>query len=154
MRVIEQIVGSKHDPEIARRLHHLEHHHAVDILMIDSADMARRRLRATTSGGEEIAIALSRDEILFDGAVLLLESDRAVVVRVGAESWLRLMPRDKAGALELGYHAGNLHWRVRFDGENLLVALEGRPEDYLARLGDLIETGRVAHSVDDRPDAA
>lgn len=154
MRVIDRIVGSRLDPEIAHRLHHLDHRHAVDILEIDSADIARRRLRATTSGGEEIAIALSRDEILFDGAVLLLDTDSALVLRVGAERWLRLTPRDKTAALELGYHAGNLHWRVRFDGEDLLVAFEGRHEDYLARLGDLTEAGRLAHSVDERTDAA
>ncbi len=148
MRVIDQIVGSRHDPEIAHRLHHLDHHHAVDVLAIDSGDMARRRLRATTRAGEEIAIALPRDEMLFDGAVLLLEPNRALVVRVGAESWLRLTPGDPASALELGYHAGNLHWRVRFDGAALLVALEGRTEDYLARLGDLIGSGRVSHSID------
>ena len=154
MRVIDRIVGSRLDPKIAHRLHHLDHHHAVDILAISSADIARRRLRATTRGGEEIAIALPRDEILFDGAVLVLDPDSALVVRVGAERWLRLAPRDKAAALELGYHAGNLHWRVRFDGEDLLVALEGPLEDYLARLGGLTEAGRVAHAVDNRPETA
>ena len=51
---------------------------------------------------------------------------------------------DSAGAAfdlrceRLGYHAGNLHWRVRFEGEILFVALEGRPEDYVARLQELI----------------
>ena len=154
MRVIDRIVGSRLDPEIAHRLHHLDHHHAVDILAIDSADMARRRLRATTRGGEDIAIALPREETLFDGAVLILETECALVVRVGAESWLRLAPGDKAAALELGYHAGNLHWRVRFDGDDLLVALEGPPEDYLARLGDLTASGRVAHAIDGRNEAA
>lgn len=154
MRVIDRIVGSRLDPEIAHRLHHLDHRHAVDILAIDSADMARRRLRATTRDGEEIAIALPREETLFDGAVLILDADRAVVVRVGAERWLRLAPRDKIAALELGYHAGNLHWRVRFDGDDLLVALEGPPEDYLARLGDLVSGGRVTHGLDARNEAA
>lgn len=154
MRLIDRIVGSRLDPKIADRLHHLDHHHAVDVLAIDGADLARRRLRAITNRGEEIAIALPRDEILFDGAVLILDSDRALVVRVGAERWLRLAPSDRAAALELGYHAGNLHWRVRFEGEDLLVALEGPPEDYLARLGGLSEAGRVVHAVDDKPETA
>ena len=152
MRLIDRIVGSKLDPEIADRLHHLDHQHAVDVLAIDSADLARRRLRATTDKGEEVAIALPRDEILFDGAVLVLDSDRARVVRVGAERWLRLVPSDRAAALELGYHAGNLHWRVRFEGEDLLVALEGAPEDYLARLVELTGPGRITHAVDDQPE--
>ncbi|MBL7406143.1 urease accessory protein UreE, partial [Escherichia coli] len=86
----------------------------VDVLVVSSADVARRRIRATTQSGEEIALALPRDEPLFDGAVLALDADRALIARVGAERWLRLVPASQAAALELGYHAGNLHWRVRF----------------------------------------
>ena len=56
-------------------------------------------------------------------------------MRVDTERWLRLSPRSIADAVELGYHAGNLHWRVRFAGEALLVALEAPVDDYLARLG-------------------
>ncbi len=71
-----------------------------------------------------MAIALPRDQKLFDGAVLLLDADRALVVRVDRQHWLQLQPRSLADAIELGYHAGNLHWRVRFADEALLVALE------------------------------
>lgn len=149
MRVIERILGSREDVEIADRLHHLDHHHAVDVLAIPSGDVARRRLRATTVGGEEIAVALPRDQTLFDGAVLVLDDHHALIVRVGEQSWLRLVARERADALELGYHAGNLHWRVRFDGEALLVALDGAPEDYLVRLGALATDGRLSHSVVD-----
>ena len=148
MRVIQRVLGSRSEAGLAERLHHLEHHGVVDILRVPSADVARRRLRATTVAGEEIALALPRDQALFDGAVLVLEDGHALVARVGTESWLRLVPRSTADALELGYHAGNLHWRVRFDGAAILVALEGPAEDYLVRLGALVEEGRVAHSID------
>ena len=148
MRVIQRVLGSRTEAGLAERLHHLEHHGAVDILRVGSADVARRRLRATTVGGEEIALALPRDQALFDGAVLVLEEGHALVARVGTERWLRLVPASAADALELGYHAGNLHWRVRFDHGAILVALEGPAEDYLVRLGALVEEGRVAHSVD------
>jgi urease accessory protein len=80
---------------------------------------------------------------LFDGAVLVLESDHALVVRVAQQRWLRLQPRAIADAIELGYHAGNLHWRVRFAGEALLIAMEAPMEDYLARLSGLIREDRV-----------
>jgi urease accessory protein len=70
-----------------------------------------------------------------------------LVVRVDKEHWLRLEPRSLADAVELGYHAGNLHWRVRFQGEALLVALEAPVDDYLDRLGALVTERRVASSV-------
>jgi urease accessory protein len=147
MLLINRVIGSRLEPALSEQIHELEHRRAVDLLKIASADIARRRLRATTSEGAEVAIALPRDQQLFDGAVLLLEADRAIVVRVAEERWLRLQPRGIADAIELGYQAGNLHWRVRFDGEALLVALEGPLDSYLARLGTLMADRRVIHSV-------
>ena len=150
---IEHVLGSRIDGTLADRLHQLEHHGAVDVVDIPVADLARRRLLIATRSGEELAIALPRTEKLFDGAVLLLEQNRAIVVRAATERWLRLEPRSISDAVELGYQVGNLHWRVRFGGEVLLVALEGRPEDYTARIENLIAARRVAVTVLDE-DAA
>ena len=144
---IEQVLGSRLDPAFAERIHELEHQGAVDLLTVPAADVARHRLRATTQGGTEVAIALPRDQHLFDGAVLVLEPNHAVVVRVAQERWLRLQPRSIADAIELGYHVGNLHWRVRFAGEALLVAMEAPMDDYLARIGALIRDRRVISSL-------
>jgi urease accessory protein len=144
---IEQVLGSRLDPALAEQLHELEHQGAVDLLTVPAADVSRHRFRATTQGGTEVAIALPRDQRLYDGAVLVLEPDRAVVVRVAQERWLRLQPRAIADAIELGYHAGNLHWRIRFAGEALMIAMEAPMDDYLARLGALIRDRRVISSL-------
>jgi urease accessory protein len=151
---IEQVLGSRLDPALAERIHKLEHQGAVDLLTVAVADVARHRFRAITEGGKDVAIALPRDQQLFDGAVLVLEPDRAVVVRVAQQRWLRLQPRSIADAIELGYHAGNLHWRVRFAGEALLVAMEAPMDDYLARLGPLIDNNRVIASLADADETA
>ncbi|MET0313768.1 MAG: urease accessory protein UreE [Hansschlegelia sp.] len=131
---IDHVIGDRSESAMHKRLHRLEHHGAVDVVTIPRADMARHRLRIVTPAGEDLAIALPRDQKLFDGAVLLIDDKRAIVVRAEVERWLRLQPGTIADAIELGYHAGNLHWRVRFDGECLLVALEGPAEAYYARL--------------------
>ena len=152
---IDRVLGSRMEPELSEELHRLEHRGVVDVVNVPVADLARRRLLTTTDRGVEIAIALPRDQKLFDGAVLLLDDNSAIVVRAATERWLRLEPRSIADAVELGYHVGNLHWRVRFGGEILLVALEGRVEDYMARLEDLIASRRVGVSVlDEGQDAA
>jgi urease accessory protein len=150
---IDRVLGSRAEPALSEALHRLEHQGAVDVVNVPATDLARRRLLIATRGGEELAIALPRHEKLFDGAVLLLENDRAIVVRAATERWLRLEPRSIADAVELGYHVGNLHWRVRFGGEVLLVALEGRTEDYTARLENLITARRVAVTVLDEDTA-
>jgi urease accessory protein len=147
MLLIDHVVGSRIDPALHDRLHHLQHHGRVDVVSLPAADMARRRLRIATPAGEDLAIALPRDQKLFDGAVLLIDDARAIVVRAEVERWLRLQPRSIGDAVELGYHAGNLHWRVRFEGEALLVALDGPVESYMARLGELGVGRRVQSSV-------
>ena len=144
---IDRVLGSRLESAFSEEIHRLEHSGAVDVVNIPVADLARRRLLATTRGGEELAIALPRHQKLFDGAILLIDGGRAIVVRAATERWMRLEPRSIGDAIELGYHAGNLHWRVRFQGEVLFVALEGRPEDYTARLGEMISARRIGVSI-------
>ena len=79
--------------------------------------------------------------------MLLLDDDEAVVVRAAGQRWLRLQPRSISDAIELGYHVGNLGWRVRFEGDVLFVAMQGRAENYVVRLGELIWSRRFGISV-------
>jgi urease accessory protein len=147
MRVIASVIGSRLDPVLAARLHDLEHRGQLDVLTVSPADMARRRFRARTEAGIEVAIALPRDQHLVDGAVLHLADDCALLVRTQPQAWVRFEPVALAEAIELGFHAGHLHWRVQFDGPALLVALEGPLEDYLNRLAPLLAGGRVRHEL-------
>ena len=146
---LAQIVGNAGEPDMAEALHRLGHAGSIEYLQISSTDAARHRLRGTTDRGTHCAIALDRSQSLSNGAVLLLMDDRAIVVRTLDETWLRLEPRDAAAALELGYHAGNLHWRVRFDGPLLAVALEGPEHAYLDRLTQFLGDGRVKRARED-----
>ena len=146
---IEGIVGDADDPALHQALHRLEHAQRVEYIALSSDDMLRRRLRVMTDKGNECAIALSRQEKLFDGAVLLLDGDRAVIVRAATTAWLVLQPLDTAAAIELGYCSGNMHWRVSFAGPVLRVALNGPKSEYLARLAPLLSAGRVKEVTDE-----
>src|SRR5258707_2175215 len=132
---IDHVLGSRLEAAFSEEIHRLEHSGAVDVVNIPVADLARRRLLATTRGGEELAIALPRHQKLFDGAILLIDGERAIVVRAATERWMRLEPRSISDAVELGYHAGNLHWRVCLPGEGFFVALGGRAQDCPPRPG-------------------
>jgi urease accessory protein len=144
---VSAIVGSWTDSDLHERLHRLEHRGAVDTVEIKPGDMQRRRFRAHSAAGRTVEIALPRTISLFDGAVLWLDDASALVLRVAAQRWLRLVPRTKDDALALGYHAGNLHWRVRFNGDALLVALDEPQEAYLVRLGELAAADRLDCSI-------
>lgn len=136
-------IGNATDNEIAERLHDLEHAGAVEYVMLGREDTQRHRLRALTDRGTELAIVLARDEHLENGSVLLLEAHRAVVVRMAGEQWLSFAPRDTSAALELGYFAGNMHWKVRFEGTVLHIVLDGPEQRYLERLEAFLADGRI-----------
>lgn len=142
MKAFNKVLGFASDPKIAALLHELSHHGHVEYLVLSREDAARKRLRAITDKGNECLIAIPRNEALSDGAVLEL-GNKAVIVRMADEHWLTLRPRDQSAALELGYFCGNLHWRVRFLPERIMVALEGPEEDYLARLQPLFASGKA-----------
>ncbi|MGV9797531.1 urease accessory protein UreE [Mycobacterium sp. NPDC003449] len=142
-RILDGIVGWVTDGNVAARLHELRHHRAVEYIHLDTHDLDRKRLRVTSDAGTDYAVVLSRDTGLADGAVLLLEADRAVVVRAGAPRTLTLRAADPASALRLGFLAGHLHWKVGQRDDTLVVHLEGPAADYTARVADLLDSGRI-----------
>lgn len=141
---LTEIIGTASEPHIAERLHSLSHRGAVEYVTLRREDTSRKRLHVFTDRGTEGAIILDRSEQLANGSVLLLDEQRAVVVRLEEAPWLALEPRDAAAALELGYFCGNMHWKVRFVGEYLHISLQGPRADYLERLSHLIADGRVS----------
>ena len=142
--VISRVVGYVSDTAIAERLHTLGHKDAIEYVVVQREDTLRRRLRVYSDKGTECLVALPREERLSDGAVLLLEPDRAIVTRMAEEKWLIVRPTDMSSAVELGYFVGNLHWRVRFDGPVLYIALEGPERDYLDRLQPFLSSERAS----------
>ncbi|MGB6948575.1 MAG: urease accessory protein UreE [Methyloceanibacter sp.] len=149
MITVTRILGTASEPALADRLHHLAHSDRVEVLIVDRDDALRRRLRGKTDKGTDIAIALERGDQLDDGAVLLLDDARAVVLRVTQERWLRIKPRDADAALDAGYCAGNNHWRVRFEPGALLVAMQGPAEHYFSRLDHLLKAGKIEVACDE-----
>ncbi|CCE02473.1 urease accessory protein UreE [Bradyrhizobium sp. STM 3809] len=137
------IMGRADDRAYAGRIHALEHRGGIELLFVPPEDAGRKRFRLTTDRGTDCAVSLDRDEELIDGALLHLDSDRAIIARFGAQQVWRLRARDPASALKLGWHAGNLHWRVRFEGDHLVVLLDAPLATYRARIQPLLDAGEV-----------
>jgi urease accessory protein len=137
------VIGRTEDLQFHDRLHTLEHAGGIEHVHIPEAELGRRRFRLTSDKGTDCAISLDRDEALADGAVLLLDDTRAVIIRVGEAKTLRLRPIGAEAALQLGWNAGNLHWRLRFDGGDLVVLLDGPASDYRTRVRPLLDAGLI-----------
>jgi urease accessory protein len=137
------IIGRSDEAAYAAVLHDLEHQNGIELLFVPPSDAGRKRFRLTTDRGTDGAVSLDRDEALTDGALLYLDPTRAIIARFGEQEIWRLRPIDQAASLKLGWNAGNLHWRVRFEGETLHVLLDAPIHTYRARILPLLETGEV-----------
>lgn len=134
MILINKVLGHASDPEFADKLHRLEHSDGVERIKLSTADTQRRRLRAATNKGTDCAITLDRSASLENGSVLYMNAERAIVIELEELPWMVVEPDNVSAALELGFLAGHLHWRVKFDGDQLLVAIEQGEQVYLDRL--------------------
>ena len=137
------IIGTVDDPAYQPMLHALEHAGGIELLFVPPGDVNRKRFRLPTDRGTDCAVSFDRDEDLVDGALLYIDPQRAIIARFGEQQVWRLKPRDQAAALKLGWNAGNLHWRVRFEGGTLAVLLDGPLHTYRARILPLLEEGDV-----------
>ncbi len=140
---LNQVLGHSHDSNLSGQLHDLSHQNKVEYIVLDHANLQRRRFRAQTDQGTDCAVVISRENKLSNGAVLLLETDRAIVVKMAEDQWLSLQPKDISTAIELGYFAGNMHWRVKFENKHLDIALDSPKEIYLDRLKDFFDQNKI-----------
>jgi urease accessory protein len=143
MLVLNKIIGHSTDQSVAEQLHDVSHHGIVEHLVLSKDDVLRRRLRMKTDKGTECAIQLSRNEMLSNGAVLLLEDKKAIVVQMAKVEYLCLRPTSVAAALEVGYFCGNMHWKVDFEGDLLRIMLSGPKERYIERIFHFISDVKI-----------
>ncbi len=108
MLLVREILGDRDEERFAGRM--------VEKLHVSSHDASKRRLRALTDGGTDVAVDLERGSYLRHGAVLADDGERIVVVERTPEETLivRLsagLERDEllAQAVRLGHAFGNQH---------------------------------------------
>lgn len=135
--LLTAVLGRAVEPRWHDLLHLMEHEGRVEHLLIPEAEVARRRMRLASDRGRDCAVALPRDQILSDGAVLHFSADLAIIARVDSGARLRLTPATVADALRLGHWCGNLHWKVVFGPGWMEVVMEGPEARYCDRLRDL-----------------
>ena len=150
MLILKSIIGLATDQQLSARLHLLDHEGRIEFIMLDAIEITHRRLIVQTDRGTPCTISLSRTQRLVDGAVLLLEDQRAIVVRADPERWLVFKAANAAAGIELGYCAGNMHWPVRFEGDHLYVVGELGSGHVLDRLHHVLDRGAVKFLGEDR----
>ena len=140
---IYEIIGQTNDDKISNKLHDLSHQNKVEYIKLDHNNLKRKRFRAKTDKGTDCAISLFREQNLENGSVLYLDENRAIVVKMAVDEWLSLKPIDIAAAIELGYFAGNMHWRVKMGTDHLDIALDSPKDIYLDRLKEFFNQKKI-----------
>ena len=140
------IIGAVSEEKFHNLVHEMEHRGKVDYIDISNSDLSRRRFRQKTRSGKEIAVSLNRNSKLFDGAILELNGDACVVVKVVPEKWLKVKAIDPNLNMKLGYFAGNLHWAVRFSEEAMFIEIKSTYDEYLERLKNAFNLSELSIS--------
>ena len=122
MLLVREILGDVEEPRFAGR--------AVERLPVASADASKRRLRAQTDAGTDVAVDLERGSYLRHGAVLDDDGVRVVVVERKPEEAMivRLSAElDPDGrlrqAVRLGHAFGNQHVPLEVEGDEIRVPI-------------------------------
>jgi urease accessory protein len=112
---LTEILGDAGDPRFAGR--------RVERLAVSSGDAAKRRLRAVSEAGTDVAVDLPRGSYLYHGAVLADDGERVIAVERAPEEAIvvrldaALAPAELiACAAGLGHAFGNQHVPVEIEG--------------------------------------
>ncbi|MEM7742434.1 MAG: urease accessory protein UreE [Pseudomonadota bacterium] len=134
--MLSAILGLSSQQTWHDRVHAAEQAGRLEVVRIARVDAPRRRVRLVTDKGRDVALALPRDAVLQDGAVLHDAGALMIIARIDGGPRLRLLPADASAGLRLGYFCGNLHWKADFRDGAIEIHMDGPEETYRARLRD------------------
>jgi urease accessory protein len=127
MLVVHGILGREEEQRFAGRRR--------EVLLVDSADAAKRRMRATTDCGTDVAIDLERGSYLAHWAVLVDDGERVVVVERTPEQALVVRPSLALAPAELvrqaariGHAFGNQHVPLEVAEGEIRIPITTSPE--------------------------
>jgi urease accessory protein len=136
MLLVREILGDVDESRFAGR--------RVELVLINSADATKRRLRSSTNAGTDIAIDLPRGSYLRHGAVLAADDSRIVVIERKPEDAMvvRLSSVLAPGellceALRLGHAFGNQHVPLEVEGGEIHIPITTSREIAAHTVGSL-----------------
>lgn len=110
-----------------------------DALILTSEERLSPHRVGRTVGDRTVRISLPRSAELFDGDVLAIDGDVAIVVEAAPEDLFILSPNDKLTWGVVGFQLGNLHRPVRFTETAILTPADPVVAEMLGRIGIAFE---------------
>ena len=127
MAVITKILGTLADFQAQIK--------STDSLVLTSEERLSPHMLGYTTGGRSLRISLPRSAELFDGDVLAIDGDVAIVVEASPEDLFVVLPENNLAWGMIGFNLGNLHRPVRFTETSILTPADPLVADMMDRLG-------------------
>ncbi len=133
MLVIRQVLGNvREDLLWGTRSEAARAANKLDTVMVEPRDVEKRRLRAVSSFGVELGIALDSGQNLRNGDVLEYDPDSGEMMVVGLSGQRLLVLTIEDGepdeiverGIRLGHALGNQHWPAVVDGRRVEVPVQ------------------------------
>jgi urease accessory protein len=108
---------------------------AVDRVVLDADDRARRRIVLTTEKGMKLLLDFAEPMMLRDGDGLVLDDGTAVLVTGTAEPLVEVRAPAPAELVRIAWHIGNRHTDIQFVDGAFRIRRDHVLEEMLAGLG-------------------
>jgi len=136
MITINSISGNiYHDENLRKRYEDMSSRSLCESIRINRIEAQRVRMRKRSSNGTDIAITLTPGSKLRHGDVLMIESDRMVIVELEPENVAVVQVKDNIhehDAIQIpaaiGHAIGNLHRPIKLDGRKIYFPIQADSE--------------------------
>lgn len=122
----------------------LEHPRPADAsLELPFEQRSRSRFRAILSSGDEVAVMLSRGQVLRGGELLLASDGRVIEVRAADETVSTVHSEDARELARAAYHLGNRHIALQLGAGWLRYVHDHVLDDMVQGLGLHVKVGQA-----------
>lgn len=136
MITINSISGNiHHDENLRKRYEDMSSRSLCESIRINRMEAQRVRMRKRSSNGTDIAITLTPGSKLRHGDVLMIESDRMVIVELEPENLAVMQVKDNIHEHDavqvpatIGHAIGNLHRPIKIEGRTIYFPIQADSE--------------------------
>lgn len=120
---------------IARKGEYSVDHDKVEYLLLSWEELRKRRFRAVSDSGRNVDILLKEGDVLRDGDLLAVESDRSLVLKLTPEKVLVMKAETPAQFGLICYELGNRHLPAWIGQDEVLVLDDPVLPSFLTKQG-------------------
>lgn len=133
---INSIVGNIHnDYDLGQKYNEMTARQLSEIIRISRSEAQRVRMRKTSDKGSDVAIMLPQSVHLRHGDVLLLNSDKIIIVEIQAEKVAVIAVENNIAsehlfemAVKVGHTIGNLHRPIKLEDNKIILPIQAESE--------------------------